>query len=230
MIKHYIDNVKKVILVASGKGGVGKSTIAVSIAEMLQKQGNNVGIVDADIYGPSIPTMLGITKKPELEDKKFIPIRHKDFQIISMGFLVPEDSSVAWRGPMATKSLYQLLSATKWDNLDYLVIDMPPGTGDIHLSVLENYNVDKVYMVTNPSLVSLKDVERAIALYKKFEVNIVGIIENMVSDQFPGNAADVLSKKHDIKVLGRVPLKREIAESSDKGQGLGDIVKGYLSL
>lgn len=230
MIKHYIDNVKKVILVASGKGGVGKSTMAVSIAEILQKQGSRVGIVDADIYGPSIPTMLGIAQKPELQDKKFIPIKHKDFQLMSMGFLVPEDGPVAWRGPMATKSIYQLLSATLWENLDYLVIDMPPGTGDVHLSILENYNVDSVYMVTSPSLVSLKDVERAIALYKKFETNIVGIIENMVSDQFPGNAAKVLSEKYSIPVLGRVPLKREIAENADKGETLGDIAQEYLSL
>jgi ATP-binding protein involved in chromosome partitioning len=230
MIKHYIDNVKKVILVASGKGGVGKSTISVALAEILQKQGNKVGIVDADIYGPSIPTMLGVSEKPELLDKKFIPIKHKDFQIMSMGFLVPEDGPVAWRGPMATKSIYQILSATLWEDLDYLIIDMPPGTGDIHLSILENYNIDEVYMVTSPSLVSLKDVERAIALYKKFELNIVGLVENMVSDMFPGNAAEVLSKKYDIPVIGRVPLKRQIAESGDKGDGIGEFVEEYLVL
>jgi ATP-binding protein involved in chromosome partitioning len=228
MIKHYINGVKKVILVSSGKGGVGKSTMAMAIAEMLQNKGHNVGIVDADIYGPSIPTMLGINEKPELEDKKFIPLQHRGFQLMSIGFLVDTEGPIAWRGPMATKAIYQLFSATKWSNLDYLVVDMPPGTGDIHLSVLENYNIDGVYMVTTPQTVSLKDVERAINLYKKFDIDIKGIIENMVSEFFPGNSGEILSKKYDIPLLAKVALTAKISHNMDNGLPIVNLIEQFI--
>ena len=227
MIKHYINGVKKLILVASGKGGVGKSTMAIAISEMLQNKGHKVGIVDADIYGPSIPTMLGINEKPELEDTKFLPITHRGFQIMSIGFLVPEEGPVAWRGPMATKAIYQLFSATKWSDLDYLVVDMPPGTGDIHLSILENYNIDGVYMVTTPQAVSLQDVERAINLYQKFGIEINGIIENMVSEFFPGNSGEVLSKKYSIPVLAKIPLTASMSHNLDNGLPIATLINNF---
>lgn len=228
-MKRKLDGVGKLILISSGKGGVGKSTISIALAEMLQSQGAKVGILDADIYGPSIPTMMGIKDKPELEDKKFIPLESKGFQVMSIGFVTPSDGAIAWRGPMATKALYQILGATKWRNLDYLIVDMPPGTGDIHLSILENYQVDSVYMVTIPSLVSLADVERAISLYTTFGIKISGIIENM-SGSFHGNAGEILSEKYNMPLKGQIPLISEISKNMDEGKGIGELVKGHISL
>lgn len=223
-MKRKLDGVGKVILVASGKGGVGKSTISIALAESLQAQGAKVGILDADIYGPSIPTMMGINEKPVLEDKKFIPLEVRGFQLMSIGFVTPSEGAIAWRGPMATKALYQILGATKWKDLDYLIVDMPPGTGDIHLSILENYQVDSVYMVTIPSLVSCADVERAVSLYTTFNIKITGIIENM-SGTFHGNAGEVISEKYNIPLKAKVPLIPEISERLDKAQGIGDLVR-----
>jgi ATP-binding protein involved in chromosome partitioning len=228
MIKHHINGVKKLILVSSGKGGVGKSTMAMAISEMLQNKAYKVGIVDADIYGPSIPTMLGVNARPELEEKKFIPVIHRDFQLMSIGFLVDTEGPIAWRGPMATKAIYQLFSATKWSNLDYLIVDMPPGTGDIHLSVLENYNIDGVYMVTTPQTVSLKDVERAINLYKKFDIEIKGIIENMVSEFFPGNSGEILAKKYNIPLLAKIPLMPKISYNLDNGLPISNLIDSFI--
>jgi len=228
-MKRKIEGAKNVILVASGKGGVGKSTIALALAEILQLQGARVGILDADIYGPSIPTMLGINQKPELEDKKLLPILHRDFQVMSIGFVTTAEGALAWRGPMATKALYQILGATKWNNLDYLIIDMPPGTGDIHLSILENYQIDSVYMVTIPSLVSLRDVEKSISLYQTFGVEIAGIIENM-SGSFFGNAGEVLAEKYNIDLKGKIPLIPSISEKMDRGEPVGDLIKDHIDL
>jgi ATP-binding protein involved in chromosome partitioning len=228
MIKHYINGAKKLILVASGKGGVGKSTMTIAIAEMLQNKGYKVGVIDADIYGPSIPTMLGVNEKPELEDKKFIPIMHRGFQVMSIGFLVDVEGPIAWRGPMATKAIYQLFSATNWSDLDYLVVDMPPGTGDIHLSVLENYNIDGVYIVTTPQAVSMVDVERAINLYNKFGVEIKGVIENMVSEFFSGNSGEILSRKYNIPLLAKIPLTADISRNTDKGLAIAGLLGVFI--
>ncbi len=131
---------------------------------------------------------------------------------------------------MATKAIYQLFSATKWADLDYLIVDMPPGTGDIHLSVLENYNIDGVYMVTTPQVVSLKDVERAINLYKKFDIEIKGIIENMVSEFFPGNSGEVLSKKYDISLLAKVPLTSGLSHSLDNADSILPLINGFIDI
>jgi ATP-binding protein involved in chromosome partitioning len=222
--KHYIDGIGKVILVSSGKGGVGKSTMATSLAETYQKEGYKVGLIDADIYGPSIPTMFGINTKPEIINQKFTPLEARGIKLMSVGFLVDTEVPIAWRGPMASKVLYQMLSTTDWGDIDYLIVDMPPGTGDVHLSILENYHIDGVVIVTTPQNISMSDVERSIRLYCKFEVPILAIIENM-SDIFPGNAGDILAQKYKIKHLEKVIFDREIAEQSDNGQYVGNILK-----
>ena len=214
--KYYIDGAKKVILVSSGKGGVGKSTMAVSIADTYCKEGYKVGLIDADIYGPSIPTTFGINEKPEIIDQKFIPLEARGIKLMSVGFLVHNDAPIAWRGPMASKMLYKMLSTTNWGSLDYLIIDMPPGTGDVHLSILENYHIDGVVIVTTPQQISIADVDRAMALYCKFEVPILAIIENM-SDIFPGNAGELLAKKYGVEKLEKIKFDRAIAEATDTG-------------
>ena len=232
-VKHYINNVCNIILVAAGKGGVGKSTIAVALAESLQKAGKNVGLVDADIYGPSIPQMFGINKMPEIVENKMIPHKVRGLQINSIGFLT-KGEAVAWRGPMTSKAIYQLLSVTAWDNLDYLIIDMPPGTGDIHLSILENYHVSGAVIVTTPQKISQIDVEKAIELYKKFNLPIFGIIENMsyfidpaTSSHikiFEGDSGSHLAKKYNTKLIAQLPIIPEIAATCDEGKPLSSLV------
>ena len=215
--KYYIEGVRKIILVSSGKGGVGKSTMAVSLADTYCKEGYKVGLIDADIYGPSIPTMFGINSKPEIIDQKFIPLEARGIKLMSVGFLVDIEAPIAWRGPMASKVLYKMLSTTNWGELDYLIIDMPPGTGDVHLSIVENYHIDGVMIVTTPQQISMTDVDRAIGLYRKFDIPILAIIENM-SDLFPGNAGEILAKKYGIEKLERVKFDRNIATSADAGK------------
>ncbi|WP_341790561.1 Mrp/NBP35 family ATP-binding protein [Rickettsia endosymbiont of Polydrusus tereticollis] len=232
--KHFIENVKKVILVASGKGGVGKSTVAALIAEQLNKEGHRVGIVDADIYGPSIPQIFGINEVPQTINQRIIPLISRNIQIISIGFFVKDYSAIIWRGPMASKTIYQLLSVTKWDNLDYLIIDMPPGTGDIHLSILENYHLNGVIIVTTPQKMSQIDVIRSIDLYQKLSLSILGIIENMsyLSDPssgkilniFDGNSGKYFSDKYNIPLIHKIPIMPELANACDKGLRLTDII------
>ena len=177
--KIQIEGVGKVLLVASGKGGVGKSMIASLLAHKLKADGKKVGIVDADIYGPSIPHLFSLKGKPELDDNKMVPLENYGIVVNSIGFLTEPSASISWRGPMVSKAIYQLLSLTNWGKLDYLIIDSPPGTGDIHLSILQNYIIDQVIMVTTPQKISEIDVSRAVSLYKKFNVPILGVIENM---------------------------------------------------
>ena len=228
--KIHIENVKKLILIAAGKGGVGKSTISALLAHKLTTDGNKVGIIDADIYGPSIPNIFALKGKPKLEDSKMIPLKNYGIAINSIGFLTEPGASVTWRGPMISKALYQLLSLTKWDNLDYLIVDTPPGTGDIHLSLLQNYKIDKIYMVTTPQKVAEIDVSRAINLYKKFNIKVAGIIENMSAYNdpftgnqiklFSGNAGRQLSSEHNIPLLAQIPIMPELSSACDQGLSL----------
>jgi ATP-binding protein involved in chromosome partitioning len=231
--KQFIDGVKKVILVASGKGGVGKSTIAALIAQSLAKEHNQVGIVDADIYGPSIPQIFGINMMPNIIDKYMIPLIAHNVQIISIGFLTQDNAAIAWRGPMVSKAIYQLLSLTKWQDLDYLIIDMPPGTGDIHLSILENYQLYGIIMVTTPQKVASLDVTRAINLYRKFDLPILGLIENMSYfvdgngerlQIFSGGSGAALSREHNIDFLYHIPILSSLSQACDNGTNLADIV------
>jgi ATP-binding protein involved in chromosome partitioning len=236
--------VKNIILVSSGKGGVGKSTIAASLAHSLAKQNFKVGVLDADIYGPSMHIMLGVKdKKPNTQDKKIIPVMIEGYgiQIMSMGFLMNRDDGLAWRGPMLVKTLRQLLTQVLWSDRDFLIIDMPPGTGDIHLTILEDYLMDgdnigkkedKTYpfqgsgavIVTCQSLISMADVERLINLYIKFGIKIHGIVENMVLEDFKHSAGEVLSSKHCIKLIDRIKFQKSIIEACDNGEDLSDLI------
>lgn len=221
--KLFVENVKKIILVASGKGGVGKSTISALIAQQLNIEGHRIGIVDADIYGPSIPHIFGINEVPQTKDGRIIPVTTRNIQIMSIGFFVKDYSAIIWRGPMASKTIYQLLSVTKWDNLDYLIIDMPPGTGDIHLSMLENYHLDGVIIITTPQKMSEIDVVRSIDLYQKLGLPIIGIIENM-SYRLENNSGSRLSQKYNIPLIAQIPIIPQIADACDKSLPLTNLL------
>lgn len=239
--KIHLDGVKKVILVSSGKGGVGKSTITALLAHTLKAAGKRVGILDADIYGPSIPSIFGISKKPALLEKKMIPLEAHGILLNSIGFITEPGASISWRGPMTSKALYQLLSLTKWNHgnkeLDYLLIDMPPGTGDIHLSLLENYHIDAALIITTPQKIAGADVERAINLYQKLGLDILGIIENMSyfidpntnnkTRIFAGNEGQEISQKLKLDFLCSLPILPELSVSADNAESL-DGYQGYI--
>jgi ATP-binding protein involved in chromosome partitioning len=228
--KLHIEGVTQVILVGAGKGGVGKSTISALLAHKLTAEGKKVGIIDADIYGPSIPHIFGLQGKPALENDRMIPLQNYGILVNSIGFLTAPSASISWRGPMTSKALYQLLSLTNWGKLDYLIIDTPPGTGDIHLSLLQNYIIDKVLMVTTPQKISELDVSRAISLYNKFNVPIIGIIENMsyyIEPQskqkiqlFSGRSGEIMANKYNIPLLAKLPINPELSADCDAGQNL----------
>ncbi|MCF8463097.1 MAG: Mrp/NBP35 family ATP-binding protein [Rickettsiaceae bacterium] len=219
-----IKNIDKIILISSGKGGVGKSTIAAAITQQLNDEGRVVGILDADIYGPSIPTIFGLEDaKIEILDQQFVPILKDNVSIMSFGFLGKEiDKSLSCRGPMATKILYQLLSLTKWPALDFLIVDMPPGTGDIHLSILENYLVDGVVIVSTPQKLSMHDTNKTIDLYKKFATKIFGVIENMSG--LPGNAGENISKHYSLPLIAKVEFQSNIIKACDSAEKLSNIL------
>lgn len=226
----YIDGVKEVIVIAAGKGGVGKSTISALLSQKLAAQNKKVGLIDADIYGPSIPNIFGVNIAPEIKNKMMIPIYKHNVYINSIGFIAPQDKAISWRGPMLSKALYQLISLTKWDDLDHLIIDMPPGTGDIHLSLLQNYYVNKAIIVTTPQKISEIDVARSINMYKNFNVPIHGIIENMsyyidVSTGskihiFSGNSGADIAKQFNIKQICQIPIIPNLSKSCDAGTSL----------
>ncbi len=213
-----IRNVDKVILVSSGKGGVGKSTIAAAIADQLSDCGKKVGIMDADIYGPSIPIIFGLENvKVDIIDNQFVPFLKNNIVFMSFGFMGKEiDKSLACRGPMATKILYQLLSSTNWPKLDFIIIDMPPGTGDVHLSILENYLIDGVVIVCLPQKLAMIDTIKTIDLYNKFNTKIFGVIENMSG--LPGDAGENIAKQYNIPLLAKVNFQVDIIKACDSGE------------
>lgn len=223
-----IPGVKNIIAVASGKGGVGKSTVSVNLAASLYAQGFKVGILDADIYGPSIPTMLNIHKDPEVNDKnKIIPPEKFGMKVMSFGFFVPEDSAVIWRGPMVMKALNQFFYDVDWGELDYLVIDLPPGTGDAQLTLVQSLPITGAVIVTTPQNVALLDCVKGIAMFQKTDVPIAGVVENMStfvcthcekeSHIFGQGGADRVSEKFNVPVLGHIPLVAEVREGGDSG-------------
>lgn len=230
--QHDIANVKNIIAIASGKGGVGKSTTSVNLAYALINEGAKVGILDADIYGPSIPTMLGLkNQKPTSEDgKTMTPLKADKLTAMSIGFLVPESDATVWRGPMASTAFSQLLNETAWPELDYLLIDMPPGTGDIQLTLAQKVPVAAAVIVTTPQDIALSDAKKGIVMFDKVKVPVLGVIENMSyhvcdncghhSHLFGEGGGDELVKVHKTTLLGQLPLDISIRENSDAGKSL----------
>lgn len=230
-----LGHVKNVIAVASGKGGVGKSTVAANLAVALARKGYKTAMVDADIYGPSIPTMFGLEgQRPastEVDGKpKIVPLLSHGVQLVSIGFFVDPDQPLVWRGPMASSTLNQLFNDTHWEELDFMVIDMPPGTGDIQLTIATSIHVDGAVMVSTPQKVAISDVRKAVSMFKqdKLTVPILGIVENMAwftPKELPDNkyyifgkgACQDYAKEVGLPILGQIPMVESVAESGDKG-------------
>jgi len=223
-----LEGIKNIIAVASGKGGVGKSTTAVNLALALSKEGANVGILDADIYGPSIPRMLGITDKPDSADGKTLdPMMGHGLQAMSIGFMIDEETPMIWRGPMVTQALEQLLVDTQWKDLDYLVIDLPPGTGDVQLTLAQKVPVSGAVIVTTPQDIALLDARKGLKMFEKVEVPVLGIVENMsmhicsecghAEPIFGQGGGERMSKDYNVDFLGALPLDMAIRTSGDEG-------------
>lgn len=223
-----LPNVKNIVAVASGKGGVGKSTTAVNLALALAAEGASVGMLDADIYGPSLPTMLGIHERPESPDNKSMnPLVGHGLQANSIGFLVGEDNPMVWRGPMATSALEQLLRQTNWRDLDYLIVDMPPGTGDIQLTLAQRVPVTGAVIVTTPQDIALLDAKKGLKMFEKVNIPILGIVENMSihvcsncgheEHVFGAGGAERMAREYGVAVLGSLPLDIRIREQADSG-------------
>jgi ATP-binding protein involved in chromosome partitioning len=224
-----IDNVKNIIAVASGKGGVGKSTTAVNLALALSAEGAKVGILDADIYGPSQPRMLGISGKPDSKDGSSLePMTSYDLQAMSIGFLIEEETPMIWRGPMVTQALEQLLNDTNWTELDYLVIDLPPGTGDTQLTLAQKVPVSGAVIVTTPQDIALLDARKGLKMFQKVEVPVLGVVENMSihicskcgheEHIFGEGGGKTMAEQYGIQLLGALPLDIHIRQETDSGK------------
>lgn len=225
-----VDNVAHVIAVASGKGGVGKSTTAVNLALALQSMGHRVGLLDADIYGPSVPAMLGIkegTRPDVINQNKFKPIEAHGLQTLSMANLTTKDTPTVWRGPMASGALQQIITQTAWDNLEFLIVDMPPGTGDIQLTLAQRIVVDGAVVVTTPQDIALLDAIKGIEMFRKVSIPVLGIVENMsvhicqkcghVEHIFGDGGANPVADHYTTPLLGQLPLQLNIRKDMDAG-------------
>jgi ATP-binding protein involved in chromosome partitioning len=210
--------VRNAIAVASGKGGVGKSTISVNLAVSLAQMGACVGLLDADIYGPNIPTMMGIHDIPGTKDNKLIPADAFGVKIMSMGFLVKPGQPLIWRGPMLNSAIRQFLSDVEWGELDYLIIDLPPGTGDVPLSLAQTLPLSGVIIVTLPQAISLEDASRGLEMFHTLEVPILGIIENMRGEFFGSGGGEDLARIAKVPFLGAVPMEQSVRIGSDSGE------------
>ncbi len=222
--------VKNIIAIASGKGGVGKSTVSANIALALAAEGASVGVLDADIYGPSQPHMMGIVgEQPVSEDgKTMLPIRAHGLQIMSIGALVDPDQPMVWRGPMVTSALSQLTHQTQWQDLDYLIVDMPPGTGDIQLTLAQQVPVSGVVIVTTPQNIATIDARKGLAMFRKVSISVLGVIENMSTHIcsncgheeaiFGAGGAQKISEDFGVRMLGQLPLSRRVREQTDSGK------------
>jgi ATP-binding protein involved in chromosome partitioning len=222
--------VRNIIAVASGKGGVGKSTTAVNLAVALRQSGARVGLLDADIYGPNVPMMMGLseTERPAVNDQQhMIPFEHHGVKVMSIGFLVEPGKAIIWRGPMLHGVIRHFLGSVEWGDLDYLVVDLPPGTGDAPLSLVQSVPLSGAVVVTTPQAVAQSDVRRSIAMFNEVRVPILGIIENMAGldcphchqhiDLFQGSGGTKLSKEYEVPLLGQIPFDPAIGEAGDKG-------------
>ena len=237
---------KNIIAIASGKGGVGKSTTAINIALSLSKLNYNVGILDADIYGPSLPILTGINKKPKIDGKKIIPHFVFGIQVMSIGYLIPEDAATIWRGPMVMKAIEQLLRDVSWSNLDFLIIDMPPGTGDAQLTLSNKVQLSGAIIISTPQDLSLIDARKGLNMFKKVNVPILGIIENMSYFEchncntkhkiFGNGGAKVEAEKLGITFLNSIPLDISLRTTSDEGNPIvnkepnNSISKKYMEI
>ncbi len=231
-----LPSVKNIICVASGKGGVGKSTVAVNLALSLARTGAKVGLIDADIYGPSIPMMLGVKgRKPEvrlIKDKHYmVPLEAEGIKILSIGLLIDDRQAVVWRGPMVTSALRQFVTDCIWGKLDYMVVDMPPGTGDIHITVAQTLNVTGAVIVTTPQDVALADARKALSMFRLENINVpvLGVVENMAyftPEELPNNkyyifgkdGGQKLAEEYEVPFLGQIPLVQSIREGGDNGK------------
>lgn len=218
-----LPNIKKIIAVASGKGGVGKSTVAVNIACTLAQKGFKVGIIDLDIYGPSLHLLLGITNRPALKDNKIVPIEKYGMQCISMGFMMDKDIPVIWRGPMVQSAVKQLFQDVLWPDLDFLIADLPPGTGDVQLTLAQSIPLSGAVIVTTPQDLAIADAMKGLEMFKKMNVPILGLVENMSHFECPNchETLDIFGKnsylKSQVSVMGKIPLEMNINQSQKAG-------------
>lgn len=234
IVKKPLSGVKRIICVASGKGGVGKSTVSVNLAVGLRRIGYEVGLLDADIYGPSLPTMLNTDSRPHADsDKKILPVVAHGIKCLSIGMMMPTDQAVIWRGPMVQGALRNFIQDTRWGELDYLVVDLPPGTGDAQLTLIQSVDLSGAVIVTTPQKVALADAIRGISMFEKLKVPLLGLVENMAWYELPNGERDYVfgkgggvaaAKAHDTDVLAQIPLQTRLRASADAGEPavLGD--------
>lgn len=241
-----IDGVGKVIAVASGKGGVGKSTIAANLALALQKIGYRVGLLDVDIYGPSLPTLLGVAGRPSVRERRIVPLEAQGLRLMSLGFLMEDDTPVIWRGPIVTGIIRQFLRDVDWSGIDYLVVDMPPGTGDAQLALAQTVPVDGALIVTTPSDLALIDAARGLQMFKTLNIDVIGIVENMSKFVCPScgtehfifgkDTVEAEAKRLQTKLLGAIPLDIEVRKGGDEGRPIvaanpeSPVTKAFIEL
>jgi ATP-binding protein involved in chromosome partitioning len=239
-----ITGVKNLVAVASGKGGVGKTTVAVNLAIALKNMGNAVGLLDADVYGPNVPVMLGTNEQPRaIDERTIIPVEAYGLKMISMGLLSPGDKPLVWRGPMLHSVIQQFLRSTQWGELDYLIVDLPPGTGDVQLTLIQSVSVSGAVVVTTPSIVALADVRKAIEMFRQVNVEILGVVENMSYfncphckgriDVFGHGEGQHMAKKFGVPFLGEIEIDPQIRIGGDTGKpvaSLGEDAPGGKSI
>jgi ATP-binding protein involved in chromosome partitioning len=239
-----ITGVKNLVAVASGKGGVGKTTVAVNLAIALKNMGHSVGLLDADVYGPNVPVMLGTNEQPRAVDERtIIPVEAYGLKMISMGLLNPGDKPLVWRGPMLHSVIQQFLRSTQWGELDYLIVDLPPGTGDVQLTLIQSVSVSGAVVVTTPSIVALADVRKAIEMFRQVNVEILGVVENMSYfncphcngriDVFGHGEGQHMAKSFGVPFLGEIEIDPQIRIGGDTGKpvaSLGEDAPGGKSI
>jgi len=239
-----ITGVKNLVAVASGKGGVGKTTVAVNLAIALKNMGHSVGLLDADVYGPNVPVMLGTNEQPRAVDERtIIPVEAYGLKMISMGLLNPGDKPLVWRGPMLHSVIQQFLRSTQWGALDYLIVDLPPGTGDVQLTLIQSVSVTGAVVVTTPSIVALADVRKAIEMFRQVNVEILGVVENMSYfncphckgriDVFGHGEGQHMAKSFGVPFLGEIEIDPQIRIGGDTGKpvaSLGEDAPGSKSI
>lgn len=239
-----ITGVKNLVAVASGKGGVGKTTVAVNLAIALKNMGHSVGLLDADVYGPNVPVMLGTNEQPRAVDERtIIPVEAYGLKMISMGLLNPGDKPLVWRGPMLHSVIQQFLRSTQWGELDYLIVDLPPGTGDVQLTLIQSVSVSGAVVVTTPSIVALADVRKAIEMFRQVNVEILGVVENMSYfncphcngriDVFGHGEGQHMAKSFGVPFLGEIEIDPQIRIGGDSGKpvaSLGEDAPGSKSI